>query len=92
MKVRHDLLCKACTDRGLVCSAKGRIFNNMLYAKYTLDKKPNTFVRDKPSFLSERMLHKDCYRKSSVGKISQVVGLEGWRQDELIGGKPPVIK
>jgi hypothetical protein len=23
---RHDLLCKAYTDRGLVCSAKGRNF------------------------------------------------------------------
>jgi hypothetical protein len=26
----EDHLCKACTDRGLVCSAKGRIFNNTL--------------------------------------------------------------
>jgi hypothetical protein len=31
---RHDLLCKACTDRGLVYSAKGIIFNNMLYMRY----------------------------------------------------------
>jgi hypothetical protein len=28
MPDRHDLVCKACTDRGLVCSAKGSIFNN----------------------------------------------------------------
>jgi hypothetical protein len=27
------MLCKACTDRGLVCSAKIRIFNNMLYVR-----------------------------------------------------------
>jgi hypothetical protein len=26
----HDMLCKTYTDRGLVCSAKGRFFNNML--------------------------------------------------------------
>jgi hypothetical protein len=31
---RHDLLCKAWTDRGLVYIAKGRIFNNMLYVRY----------------------------------------------------------
>jgi hypothetical protein len=29
---RHDLLCKACTDRGLLCSAKGRIY--MIYVRY----------------------------------------------------------
>jgi hypothetical protein len=30
----NDLLCKACIDRGLMYSAKGRIFNNMLYVRY----------------------------------------------------------
>jgi hypothetical protein len=30
---RHNLLCKACTDRGLVCSAKGRSFNNMVFVR-----------------------------------------------------------
>jgi hypothetical protein len=39
---RHDRLCKACTDRGLVYSAKGRIVSNMLsvyvlYAHLTKD-------------------------------------------------------
>ena len=29
-KYRHDLLCKARTDRGLVYSAKERMFSNML--------------------------------------------------------------
>jgi hypothetical protein len=33
------------------------------------------FVRDKPIFSSERMLHKDYYRKSSVEK-SMVVDLK----------------
>jgi hypothetical protein len=28
------MLCKAWTDRGLVYSAQGRIFSNMLYVRY----------------------------------------------------------
>jgi hypothetical protein len=39
------------------------------------------------------MSHKDYYRKSSVGK--KIYGRESqgaWRQDELIRGKPSVIK
>jgi hypothetical protein len=39
------------------------------------------------------MLHKGYYRKSSVEKKYLVVSLKGLeRQDELIGGKPPVVK
>jgi hypothetical protein len=37
------------------------------------------------------MLYKDYYRKISVkknGRGSQ----DAWRQDEVIGGKPPVLK
>jgi hypothetical protein len=30
----RDLLYKARTDRGLVCSAEQRVFNNMLYVRY----------------------------------------------------------
>jgi hypothetical protein len=39
------------------------------------------------------MVHKDYDRKGSVEK--KIVGRESqraWRQDELIGGKPPVVK
>jgi hypothetical protein len=39
------------------------------------------------------MLRKDYYRKGSVEK--EVSGRESqgdWRQDELIGGKPPFVK
>jgi hypothetical protein len=49
-------------------------------------------MKDKPFFSSERMLHKDYYRKSSVGKNSGRGPQEAWRQDELIGGKLPVVK
>jgi hypothetical protein len=39
------------------------------------------------------MLHKDYYRKSSIRKqISGRGSQKAWRQDELIGGKPPVVK
>jgi hypothetical protein len=39
------------------------------------------------------MLHKDYDRKGSVAKIknSGHEPQEAWRQDELIGGKPPVV-
>jgi hypothetical protein len=50
------------------------------------------FIRDKSIFLSERMLHKDNYRKGSVEKKIFGRGSQGtWRQDELNGGKPPVV-
>jgi hypothetical protein len=45
--------------------------------KCTLDEIPSIFVRDKPIFSSERMLHKDYYRRSSVEKKILVVGLMG---------------
>jgi hypothetical protein len=38
------------------------------------------------------MLHKDYYRKGSVEKISGRESQGAWRQDELIRGKPPVLK
>jgi hypothetical protein len=46
-------------------------------AKCTLER-PGIFIRDKPLFSSERMVHKDYYRKGSVGKKrSQVLNLKG---------------
>jgi hypothetical protein len=46
--------------------------------KCTLDERPGIFIRDKPIFSTERMLHKDYYRRSSVEKKkSLVVGLKG---------------
>jgi hypothetical protein len=40
------------------------------------------------------MLHKDYDRKGSVAKKknSDHEPQEAWRQDDLIGGKPPVVK
>jgi hypothetical protein len=45
--------------------------------KRTLDEKPSIFIRDKPIFSSERMLHKDYYCKGSVGKKPLFMGLKG---------------
>jgi hypothetical protein len=51
------------------------------------------FIRDKPIFSSERMLHKDYYRKGSVEKkISGRESQGAWGQDELIDDKPPLVK
>jgi hypothetical protein len=50
-------------------------------------------MREKPILSSERVLHKDNDRKVSVEK--KVSGRESQgarRQDELIGGNPPVVK
>jgi hypothetical protein len=44
---------------------------------------------------SERKVHKDYNRKGSVAKKKKDFGRElqgAWRQGELIGGKPPVVK
>jgi hypothetical protein len=41
----HDLLCEDCTDRGLLCSAKGRIFNNMIYVRINATVLRDQFLR-----------------------------------------------
>jgi hypothetical protein len=66
----------------------------MLYAQYiTLDESSNIFIRDNLIFSSERVLHKDHDRRGSVEEeISGCKDQWAWRQDELIGGKPPVVK
>jgi hypothetical protein len=38
------------------------------------------------------MLHKDYDRKGSVEKNTGRESQVAWRQDELIGGTPPVLK
>jgi hypothetical protein len=46
-------------------------------------------------FSSERMLHKDYDCKGSVEKKKEISGRESqrsWHQDELIGGRSPVVK
>jgi hypothetical protein len=45
--------------------------------KCTLDERPSIFISDKPIFSSERILHKDYYRRGSAEKKCLVVGLKG---------------
>jgi hypothetical protein len=57
---------------------KEEFLKHAVCAKCTLDERPSIFIRDKPIFSSERMIHKDYYRKGSVSeKKSLVLGLKG---------------
>jgi hypothetical protein len=54
---------------------------------------PAAIVNDRPIISSERMLHKDydckcSFENKNSGRESQ----GAWRQEELIGGKPPVVQ
>jgi hypothetical protein len=54
---------------------------------------PAAIVNDRPIPSSERMLHKNYHRKCSVEKKNSGRESQGaCRQDELTGGKPPVVK
>jgi hypothetical protein len=64
---RHDLLCKAWTDRGLVCSAQRKSFKNMPYVRYVhLTKAKHIHKRQTHFLLREDVTHKDYDRKGSV--------------------------
>jgi hypothetical protein len=49
-------------------------------------------LNDKPILQSDRMSHKYYERKCSIEKVSDRGSHGARRQDELIGGKPPVVK
>jgi hypothetical protein len=50
-------------------------------------------VNDKLIPSSERMLRKDYDRRYLIGKRNSGPESQGaWRQDEMIGGKPTVVK
>jgi hypothetical protein len=61
----------------MICSVKPVLTDDLNIIQKEDFSITNVFMRDKPTFSSERTLHKDYYRKSSVEKISQVVGLNG---------------
>jgi hypothetical protein len=52
---------------------------------------PSATVNNRPILLSERMLQKDyeskCSVEENIGRVSQ----GAWRQDEVIGGKQPIV-
>jgi hypothetical protein len=54
---------------------------------------PTATVNDKTTLSPERMLHKDYDRRCSIGKKNSGRESQGaLRQDELIGGKLPLVK
>jgi hypothetical protein len=71
----------------MICSVKPVLTENLcvvqkedfsVCAKRTLDERPSIFIRDKPIFSPESVLHKNDYLKSSFEKKkSLVVGLKG---------------
>jgi hypothetical protein len=73
----------------MICSAKPGLTKDLCvvhkeeFSKHaicgirTLDEKPSVFIRDKPIFSSEMILHKGYYRKGSVERKSLAVGLKG---------------
>jgi hypothetical protein len=67
-------------------------FNNMLYVRYVHLKRPSVFIGDESILSSERMLHKDYGRKSSLEKNRWSLTSSGLVQVEFIGDKPPVVK
>jgi hypothetical protein len=77
----------------LVRSAKGRICNNMLYVRYV------HLIEAKP--IHEGQTHSRVREDVNIRTVTvraqskEISGREpqgAWRQDELIGGKPPVVK
>jgi hypothetical protein len=65
----------------------------MFYVRYVTPGKGSLFIRDTPILSSKKMLRKDYDLKDSVAKkISGRESQGAWRQDELIGCKPPVVK
>jgi hypothetical protein len=79
----YDLLCKACTDRGLAYGASGRIYNNLLYVRYVHLTKGQAY-----SLETKSSCQTGCYIRTISDRDQQGT----WRQEEMIGGKPPAVK
>jgi hypothetical protein len=91
---------------GMICFAKSGLIEDLYivykeefliicYTIRTLEKRPSIFIRDRPIFSSETMLHKDYDGNGSVPKKKKNCNREPqyvWLQGELIGGKPLVVK
>jgi hypothetical protein len=60
------------------------LYNEAICVKCTLDERSSIFIRDKHILLSERILHKDYYRKRSAKKEYGRGSQGAWIQDEMI--------
>jgi hypothetical protein len=64
----------------------------LLAAVYKSPGKAWSPIHKRQTHLVGEMLYKDYYRMCSVEKKKLAVSQGAWRQDELIGGKLPVVK
>jgi hypothetical protein len=82
------------TEKGRVYIVKGKFFNNILYVRYVHLTKAKHIHKRHALLSSERMSHTGYGRKGSIekNKNSDRKHQGAWRQDELIGGKPPLVK
>jgi hypothetical protein len=87
------VFCKACTDTEIVYSAKGRICNNMLYERYVHSTKGQAYSYETNPSSRQR----GCYIRTMTARVQLrnniSSGTRGvWRQNEVFGAKPPVVK
>jgi hypothetical protein len=76
-----------------VCSAKGRIFNYTLYVRYVhLTKAKHSRKRQTSSSHQGGCYIRTITASVQLEKISGRGSQGAWRQDELIRGKPLVVK
>jgi hypothetical protein len=59
------MLYKVWTDRGVVYSAKGRIFNNMLYVRYVHLTKSQAYSQETTPSSRQR----GCYIRTMTGRV-----------------------
>jgi hypothetical protein len=72
---------------------KGRTVSNMLYVRYVHLTKAKLICKRQTHFLVREDSYEDYDRKVQLQK--EISGREpqgAWRQDEVIDGKPPVVK
>jgi hypothetical protein len=62
-----------------------------LYYMFVTSERRSLFIRDKLILSSEKILHRDYECKGPVEKNIWSWLSRGWRQDGVIGGKPPVV-
>jgi hypothetical protein len=75
-----------------VSSTKGRLFNNMLYVRDVyLTKAKHIHKRQTHLLVREDVTYALCSQGFSCTKNSGRESQGDWRQDELIGSRPPVI-
>jgi hypothetical protein len=63
-----------------------------MHAIRRLDKRPSIFITGKPISSPRRYYIKTMTARVQFKKISGLESQGVWHQDEVIGGRPPVVK